>query len=271
MATAAEGLEAEDFPVVEVSLLKNNNNSVFVKWDEDVSTQVRVSADADYSAWFRAVDAMGKEPFMKTFGNLLLCDGGVLTIESKKKYRIQAPRDVFNPRSRPREESIKLEAEKAAQQILAKRRRCEPPERILSYVSKSHAFADGKINERISFGNNFFFDLVDPVTTTAFRDAAPEFGKDENKVHHTYFLREAAKLVNSALASGRTISQQLLWTKAGHWLSLDDRTVVGVEPDFATTGVDMSRKNADGSQFYVGKEEEGSEKPSKYDVALTFE
>jgi len=44
-----------------------------------------------------------------------------------------------------------------------------------------------------------------------------------------------------------------------------------VEPDFITTDVDLSRKNADGSQFYVGKEEDGSEKPAKYDVALTFE
>lgn len=166
--------------------------------------------------------------------------------------------------------TLKRQAEEAMQQVLAKRYR-EEPERILSYVSKSHAFSDTRAKGRIAFGQNFFFKLVEPVDSTAFGDAAPKFTDDENKIHHPYFLREVAKLVNSALAAGRHVHQQLLWTKAGHWLSLDDRNVAGVEPNFSTTAVDTSRKNSDRSQFYVGRPEEGTEKPSKYDVVLAFE
>lgn len=166
--------------------------------------------------------------------------------------------------------TLKRQAEEAMQKVLAKRYR-EEPERILSYVSKSHAFSDTRAKGRIAFGQNFFFKLVEPVDSTAFGDAAPKFKEDENRIHHPYFLREVAKLVNSALAAGRHVHQQLLWTKAGHWLSLDDRNVAGVEPDFSTTAVDTSRKNGDMSQFYVGRPEEGSEKPSKYDAVLAFE
>ena len=214
---------------------------------------------------------------LQRFGTGALEDkNGIALLDTDLITAEEAPY-VFKPRRQPQQETlsatVKREAEEAVQRALAKRRRDEPPERILSYyVSKSHALSHGRMNGCITFGHNFFFDLIDPVTTTAFREAAPEFGKDEKKVHHPYFLREAAKLVNSAIAAGRPISQQLLWTnKTGHWLTLDDRNVVGVEPDFITTDVDMSRKNADGSQFYVGKEEDGSETPSKYDIVLTLE
>lgn len=166
--------------------------------------------------------------------------------------------------------TLKRQAEEVIQQVLAKRYR-KVPERTLSYHSKSHAFSDSRRSGRIKCGENFFFELVEPVDSTAFGEAAPKATEDENNIHHPYFLREVAKLVTSALAAGRHVHQQLLWTKKGQWLSLDDKNVAGVEPDFSTTAVDTSRKNSDRSQFYVGRPEEGSEKPSKYDVVLAFE
>jgi hypothetical protein len=85
MATAAEAPEV-GLPVVEVALLKNN--TVFVKWGERVSKQAVAGLSDTYTGSFHAVDSSGEEPFLTTFGNLLLCNGGVLKIGTKC-YRIQ--------------------------------------------------------------------------------------------------------------------------------------------------------------------------------------
>ena len=119
--------------------------------------------------------------------------------------------------------SVKRIAEEAVQKELAKRRKNEPPERILLFVSKSHAFSENKVKGRITFGHDFFFDLVDAVHTSAFESAAPDKTFDENKVHHPYFLDETKLLIKSAVEKGVNISQQLLWTKSGRWLTLDDK------------------------------------------------
>ena len=166
------------------------------------------------------------------------------------------------------QELMRQQAQELIRQEFAKRSKDEAPERILSYITKSHAFSDAKTASRVTFGHNFFFPLDDPVATPAFSQAGPDSKKDENSIHHPYFFQEVQKLVDAAVAAGRIIRQQLLWTYKGPWLSLDDRTVAGVEPDFVTMAVDSSRKMPDGRQFYVGTT---PEKPSKYDVTMAFE
>ena len=193
--------------------------------------------------------------------------------ESQELIRQQAQesQELIRQQAQESQELIRQQAQELIRlrQEFAKRSRHEaPPERILSYITKSHAFSDAKTASRVTFGHNFFFPLDDPVATPAFSQAGPDSKKDENSIHHPYFFQEVQKLVDAAVAAGRIIRQQLLWTYKGHWLSLDDRAVAGVEPDFVTMALDSSRKMADGRQFYVGTT---PEKPSKYDVAMAFE
>ena len=61
------------------------------------------------------------------------------------------------------------------------------PKRTLSYVTKSHAFSCLIAKKRMSFQADFFFDLVDPVKTSAFRNDGPDPSEDENKSHHGFF------------------------------------------------------------------------------------
>ena len=143
------------------------------------------------------------------------------------------------------------------------------PRRALSYMSKSEAFNSLRRDDRVSFGVNFFFSLVDgPGKTTAFRTAAPCSSKDENKEHHPYFLRETAKLVKSASNGEAPLQmlQQLFWSKSGHWLKLDDAPgSAGVEPDFALTG------RVSGAPV-IPDPEAGTKYPaSKYAVTVAFE
>ena len=167
------------------------------------------------------------------------------------------------------EATVKRVADEEVKLALAKRHRGEPPERILSFVSKSHALVDSIVQGRVTFGHDFFFELVDPVDSEAFHLTAPAKSADENNDHHRYFLQEAKKLVNSALCAGRKISQQILWTKSGRWLSLDDKNAAGVEPDFCTIDVDDSKGNVENGRRYV--KEDSMQIPSKYDVGLAFE
>jgi hypothetical protein len=110
------------------------------------------------------------------------------------------------------------------------------PKRILSYVTKSHTFSN-LINEgRVQFGTEFFFPLTTSVPTTAFEMKGPKSTDDENREHHLYFLCETKKLVALALEAGLTICQQILWTKSGHWLKLDDGSP-GVDSDFSTVDI----------------------------------
>ena len=170
---------------------------------------------------------------------------------------------------RQRDSSVKRHAEETLESLVIKHRIIENkgrPTRTLSYVSKSHAFSSMVFQNRISFGHDFFFDLADPLKSTdAFQSDGPDPSKDENKTHHPYFLGEMKKLVESAVKAGRTIHQQLFWSKDGHWLKLDDGVSAGVEPDFCTTD---SIPNGE-----LVASAKGKAKPpqSKYDVAIAFE
>ena len=206
------------------------------------------------------------EGFLQDTHGLLLADEEVLTSEGAPYvFNVVSPQGLNRQQV---QELMRQQAQELIRQEFAKRSRHEAPERILSYITKSHAFSDAKTAGRVTFGHNFFFPLDDPVATPAFSQAGPDSKKDENSIHHPYFFQEVQKLVDAAVAAGRIIRQQLLWTYKGHWLSLDDKTVAGVEPDFVTMALDISRKMDDGRQFYVGTT---PEKPSKYDVAMAFE
>jgi hypothetical protein len=63
-------------------------SGITVKWDseETTATHSTLYSDAPYS--FSAVKADKKEPLIKTFGTLLNCSGGILTI-GETRYRIQ--------------------------------------------------------------------------------------------------------------------------------------------------------------------------------------
>ena len=187
-----------------------------------------------------------------------------------KRQQAQESQELKRQQAQESQELKRQQAQEltSLRQEFAKRSKYEAPERILSYITKSHAFSDAKTACRVTFGHNFFFPLDDPVATPAFSQAGPDSKKDENSIHHPYFFQEVQKLVDAAVAAGRIIRQQLLWTYKGHWLSLDDKTVAGVGPDFVTMALDISRKMDDGRQFYVGTT---PEKPSKYDVAMAFE
>ena len=204
--------------------------------------------------------------------------------QAQELQQAQESQELFRQQAQESQELIRQQAQELQQaqesqeltrqqvtslrQEFAKRPKYEAPERILSYITKSHAFSDAKTAGRVTFGHNFFFPLDDPVATPAFSQAGPDSKKDENSIHHPYFFQEVQKLVDAAVAAGRIIRQQLLWTYKGHWLSLDDKTVAGVAPDFVTMALDISRKMDDRRQFYVGTT---PEKPSKYDVAMAFE
>jgi len=60
-----------------------------VKWGEGGAKQTSASAGTKYpSDVFSVVDSDGLEPVVKTYGTLLGCDGGTLTIQGTT-YRIQ--------------------------------------------------------------------------------------------------------------------------------------------------------------------------------------
>lgn len=69
---------------------------VELKWDTH-ATAASLSTDysvAPYS--FVAVDTSGNQPFVKTFGSLLYCDGGFLTI-ADVRYRIEVSSPATSP------------------------------------------------------------------------------------------------------------------------------------------------------------------------------
>lgn len=163
--------------------------------------------------------------------------------------------------------SFNRDAEKLLERLIIKHRLIDTkgrPKRTLSYVSKSHAFSSLVVQGRLSFGNDFFFDLVNPVSTEAFQSPGPDPSEDENNVHHRYFLAEMKTLLDSAVAAGHSIQQQLLWTKAGHWLKLDDGISAGVEPDFCS--IDCFPKSV-----LVASPNDICVLPSKYNVTMCFE
>ena len=140
------------------------------------------------------------------------------------------------------------------------------PPRQCSYLSKSEALKSLRDNNLVTFGSEFFFPLLpQTVDTTAFSRTAPPADQQENKQHHPYFLKELKTLVDDALLQGVVIRQQVLWTKDGKWLKLDDSVSPGVEPDFSTV------EHTDANVPLVTNPDEGTKTPSsKYEVSTAF-
>lgn len=167
------------------------------------------------------------------------------------------------------EAMLKRYGEELLDQYNIKRRRIEGkrPGRLLSWISKSHAFQTIESEQRLERGVDFFFPLVeaDGFECTAFAADAPDKKKDENKFHHPYFIAEVNLLVQAAKAAGIHIKQQLYWSKSGKWMKLDDGNSAGVEPDFCMTRVfDENLLVPDISKEVVPPQ-------SKYDVSITLE
>ena len=89
---AAEAVPEEYPPVAKVQMQEqsNGNGMVLVKWGEEGAKQTFASPGTDYpsSVFSSVVDSNGLEPLVKTYGTLLGCDGGNLTIQGTT-YRIQ--------------------------------------------------------------------------------------------------------------------------------------------------------------------------------------
>jgi len=86
--TAAAVPEELPVPVVELFM---TSGGVVAKWGESGAKQTTAPLSTLYTDspyLFYAVDSNGDEPFIKTFGSLLHCDGGALTI-GQIRYRIQ--------------------------------------------------------------------------------------------------------------------------------------------------------------------------------------
>mmetsp|Transcript_16266 Transcript_16266/g.37459 ORF Transcript_16266/g.37459 Transcript_16266/m.37459 type:complete len:685 (-) Transcript_16266:158-2212(-) len=152
------------------------------------------------------------------------------------------------------------------------RMRLDQPRRDLSLNSKSDAWRLMLHEKRITQGHSFFFtlkELPNNFDTRSFERKAETADADENKYHHPYFLDEIRTLVSDALKSGVRIRQQLLWTKHGHWLTLDDSPTNGTEPDFSMIQIDCDSSSVDS---FVSTRESGVTTPSsKYDVSICFE
>ena len=215
--------------------VSRNAFDVIIQWDSGgtAATPFTLYSDAPYS--LSAVQANQKEPFLKTFGSLLRCNGGILII-GQKRYRIQVQQQEQQyPGKRQLEEMVD-------DRIAAKLRvqRAKRPTRTLSYISKSTALDNTTILRRVWFHQSFFFDLIrlpHGFHTEAFKTPGPLETSDEKKVHHPRFIKELEKLVESFTTatkenkSDTVLRQRVLWSKSGHWLKMDDRTT-GVEPDF---------------------------------------
>ena len=264
MATAAAA-PLEELPVVQVF---TTGDGVVVKWGEGGAKQTTglhstLYSNAPYS--FSAVDSNGDEPFIKTFGSLLNCSGGILTI-GQTRYRIQVQQKQQQQQKQQDDEGLKRAGE-TLEALVIKHRIIEDsgrPKRTLSYVSKSHALSVAITKNRITFGHEFFFSLESPIETTAFAANGPASTADENTTHHPYFMRETKKLIDSAQLVKFPICQQLFWTKIGHWLKLDDGISAGVEPDFCTTD------HVSGEPL-VASADAVKLPASKYDVTIAME
>ena len=156
-------------------------------------------------------------------------------------------------------------------QVETRRRRIEGkrPQRLLSHVTKSHAFSIVQSENRMQLDADFFFPLYDTSDTSfefaAFADDGPDSCEDENKTHHPYFIKQMNLLVEAAIAANIPLAQQMFWSKSGKCMSLDDGHGVGVEPDFCMTAIGDV-----GSPVPI---ESKAVKPpqSKYDVTVAME
>ena len=268
----------EGLPVVKVS--SSSNGNVTLKWGQDGAQQTTASLSTSYADQpyeLAALDSSGNELVFQTFGSLLGCNGGRMTLRgSRYQIQVEQPHPPPLPLQQDPSGSKKLEADQVAEAAAVLVRRMElasrrgRPQRILSYVTKSHAFQTSIVERRVSFDVPFFFELIDTrFDTDAFTLPGPVAGEDETTVHHSYFLRELRKLIASAVAAGILIRQRVYLSRAGKWLSLDDGISVGVEPDFCTTDVDPT--DTDTALLVPCDIDPVSPPASKYDVELTLE
>eukprot|EP00978_Attheya_sp_CCMP212_P008979 scaffold21164_cov54-Attheya_sp.AAC.1 len=92
MTTAAAATPMKNLPEV-TALVSAGPSGVTVEWEERggelTAPNTELYSSTPYSFW--AVNSNGDAPLIKTFGSLLHCDGGILTI-SEARYRIQVQR-----------------------------------------------------------------------------------------------------------------------------------------------------------------------------------
>jgi hypothetical protein len=86
LSTITHSTEAA-LPVVDV-FITSDGVRVSVKWGVGGAQQTVAGLSDYYSDSFHATDSEGIEPFRETFGSLLGCNDGTLTI-GEDKYRIQ--------------------------------------------------------------------------------------------------------------------------------------------------------------------------------------
>ena len=137
-----------------------------------------------------------------------------------KEYKLSLPEMVaLKNYSAPMKRE--LDVEEILDRYERKRRRIEGrrPRRVLSYVSKSHAFSHVEAGRRIRRGAGFFFPLLTlpeaSFNCTAFAEDGPEQKLDENKFHHPYFMEQMKLLVEAALSANIPIKQQVYWSNSG--------------------------------------------------------
>ena len=75
----------EKVPVVNVFPPSDGQVTMVLQIDD--SPEMTVALNEDFSSMFSVFDSNGKEPMFKTFGSILGCNGGTLTI-NQRLYRI---------------------------------------------------------------------------------------------------------------------------------------------------------------------------------------
>ena len=88
MADSSAVPSEEDTPIVNVS---ESGNGVMLKWGDDVTHAPQISEYNIAPYNILATNKTGQEPIFKTFGSLLGCDDGEMTI-NQTTYRIQVHR-----------------------------------------------------------------------------------------------------------------------------------------------------------------------------------
>ena len=143
------------------------------------------------------------------------------------------------------EATLKRYGEELLDQYNIKRRRIEGkrPRRLLSWISRSHAFQIIESDQRLERGVDFFFPLVEACSfectafaadapeerktktnfitlillhkSISFAADAPEEKKDENKFHHPYIIAQVNLLVQGAKTNGIDIKQSFIGQSRG--------------------------------------------------------
>eukprot|EP00978_Attheya_sp_CCMP212_P037762 scaffold181109_cov87-Attheya_sp.AAC.1 len=101
MTTAAAATSMNNLPEV-TAIVSTGPSGVTVKWDKR-GGELTAPYSALYSStpyFFWAVNSNGDDPSIKTFGSLLHCEGGILTIK-EANYRILVQRQEEKQQAQP--------------------------------------------------------------------------------------------------------------------------------------------------------------------------